>query len=406
MAPRVLMDTADGGHVHGAGTTRAFRDGFRHQFSYLGKRHAVYGKAEPDLKRAKRDKIAALDAAEAARLAAAATNTVMTVAAWVERWKASHAEWSPDTVKNYDRYLNRYILPEFGRCLLTSIEPIVVRDFIAKIPKQYVDSKGKTRTFGATSRDHCFHVVKSLMQDAESNPGVSGLERDLIRKMKSPSPREDGESEDPWTPEEVETFFRGCKGHYLAVPFALAGFGGMRESEILGLTWADVDFDEKVVRVEMQLGREHVLRTRLKSKKEQESRVVALPEQVMKMLAAYKARKRAQEMKAGSRWKGTADLVVTTYLGPPYSHRNFLRELARLAKRHGMRHTSLHGLRRAADSLLKMRGVPGAVRQQFMGHASLRTTERYDYLYEETIRGAGAALDEAFPWLAELADAM
>jgi integrase len=330
----------------------------------------------------------------------------MTVAEWVVRWTGSYeGVWSPNTTTNYHRYLKPYILRTLGHHRLSGLTPIVVREFVASIPAEYADANARTRRFGPTSRYHVFHVITSFMHDAAANSDVSGLRHNPIEGMRAPSLPSGKAPEAPWTPAEIEQFFRSCKGDYLAVPFALAGFGALRESEILGLIWADVDFEAGLIYVRRQLDRGGTLRSRLKSKREDEARVVAPPAAVMKLLAAYKARKRAQQVAAGSRWEGLEDLVVTTYLGKPYGHRNFLRELDRLAKRHGIRHSSVHGLRRAADSLMKMRGVPGATRQHLMGHASLRTTERYDYLYDETIRGAATALGDAFPLLNELADA-
>lgn len=76
-----------------------------------------------------------------------------------------------------------------------------------------------------------------------------------------------------------------------------------------------------------------------------------------------------------------------------------------MAKRYGLRHTSVHGLRHAVNSLMKMEGVAPVVRQHIMGHSSARTNERYDHTYDKSIHQAATALSEAFPWLDELADA-
>ncbi|HEX7590887.1 MAG TPA: tyrosine-type recombinase/integrase [Candidatus Limnocylindrales bacterium] len=419
MTTKVLMASAEQSHLYGTGSTIEWKGGYRHTFAYNGKRWYISAPTEAELKAKKRRKIADIDAAaawqkaEAERAAGPAQVVALTVREWVKVWRESHVGvWSPNTDKNYGTYLDRYILPALGEFRLDELEPMVVRDAIRKIPATYTQtivgpSSGKTRTvtrsFGETSRFHMWNVVTSFMGDAWQNPRRSGLNRNTLDGVKPPFAPSCKRPKAPWTPEQIEVFFRSCHAEYLTPAFALAAFGGLRESEILGLEWTDIDFDKGLVRLQRQMDRDHTIRDRLKSKKDEEARTIALPRPIVRMLDAYKSLKRRQQISAGHRWKGDRDLVITTYLGGTYGHRNLARELTRYAERAGLEATSLHGLRRACDSLMNMRGVAMATRQHFMGHSSSRTTEKYDYKYDPTILLAAESIGEALPWLEEIA---
>ena len=56
------------------------------------------------------------------------------------------------------------------------------------------------------------------------------------------------------TADEVRRLLDGCPSRYRPV-LALAVFSVMRIQEILGLTWGDIDFRERVIRVRAQLSR-------------------------------------------------------------------------------------------------------------------------------------------------------
>ena len=53
---------------------------------------------------------------------------------------------------------------------------------------------------------------------------------------------------------KVQRLLAHCPSRYRPL-LALAAFTGMRIQEILGLTWGDIDFRERVIRVRAQLSR-------------------------------------------------------------------------------------------------------------------------------------------------------
>lgn len=64
---------------------------------------------------------------------------------------------------------------------------------------------------------------------------------------------------DPWTVEEAKRALEASKDTVIETFMAIALTTGMRKGEILALTWNDIDFDGKVVRVTKSRGEKRVL---------------------------------------------------------------------------------------------------------------------------------------------------
>jgi integrase len=390
-------------HEYGTGSCFQYKSGWRCDFHFHGRSFSTTGRTPAVAQRRKRDKLRALEAAEQIALAPKPI-PVMTVAAWVERWRRSKDSiWSEGTKSNYGVYLDMRILPTLGNLRLDQVTEIGVNEAIAAIPGTYLDKSGHSRNFGSSTRKHTRDLIHGFMSAAVRSRAESGLTANPLDQTDSPWYLAEGTVLDPWTPEQVETFFKHYWGHRLCPAIGLAGFCGMRESEILGLSWSDIDLDRREIRVRIQLRRSGRLDPRLKSKRENTTRKVSIPAHFVPRLAAHKAAQDKARLLAGECWKGDRDLVVTTYLGTPFGHRNLLRDFEHLYLKIGLPHTHIHGLRHAWNSTAKAHGVSAAVRQQMMGHGSLRTTERYDHTYEATIIAVAQATEEIYPWMAALA---
>jgi integrase len=74
---------------------------------------------------------------------------------------------------------------------------------------------------------------------------------------------------------------------------------------------------------------------------------------------------------------GRSDYVIDNGLGQPYQPASFSGDWRRLAREHGFRGVTFHGLRHGAATLPLASGVPDAVAASIMGHADTRILQRY-----------------------------
>ena len=136
---------------------------------------------------------------------------------------------------------------------------------------------------------------------------------------------------------------------YLKPATLLSLLTGLRRGELLTLTWADVDFDHDTVRVA-----DH----RAKSKKE---RLVDLTREARQILLDWK-------QQAHAHW------VFANEEGEPY---RVIKEWAALRDAAGLPGLRWHDLRHSFATRLVQAGADIESVRVLMGHASIRTTEKY-----------------------------
>jgi len=56
-----------------------------------------------------------------------------------------------------------------------------------------------------------------------------------------------------WTPEQTQRFLASTRGHKWHIAFLLMFTYGLRIGEVLGLRWADIDFEANLLHIRQQL---------------------------------------------------------------------------------------------------------------------------------------------------------
>jgi integrase len=161
---------------------------------------------------------------------------------------------------------------------------------------------------------------------------------------------------------------------------ASAVFTGLRQSELLGLTWADVDLDAGLVKVRMQLARSG---KRVRPKTERAIRDVTIFPALGKLLREHK------ESAFGSGRAKPSDLVFTTRLGTPVGHRNVARSaLDPTLVRAGLPPMRWHDLRHTFASMLIGQGANVVFVSRQLGHSSVKITlDTYGHLFDAAEHG-------------------
>ena len=168
--------------------------------------------------------------------------------------------------------------------------------------------------------------------------------------------------------EEIQKLLAHAPKTYKPV-LATAALTGMRLMELLGLTWADVDFEANVIRVRFQLSR---------ATKEKPAKRVALKTKAgsrdIRMEPDLKALLR--EHKIASPFKSDSDYVFATKAGTPFYYRNVcVRGLDKAAEAppdstlRARRRIVMHDLRHTFGSHLVQHGLDPVACRGKMGHA-------------------------------------
>ena len=207
------------------------------------------------------------------------------------------------------------------------------------------------------------------------------------------------------SPAQARVFLDAARGHRLAALFSVAVALGLRQGEILGLRWGDIDLDKRVltVRAAMQRVKGRGL-TFVDLKSDRSRRVVDLPLVLVRALRAHRARQHEERLKAGPAWRDHG-LVFPTGLGTPLDGPNVTKYLQRLLGRAGLERLRFHDLRHSCASLCAAQGLSAHDVSRLLGHADIRLTlNTYTHLFEEGRRRAADAMDGLFGGERALAD--
>lgn len=167
---------------------------------------------------------------------------------------------------------------------------------------------------------------------------------------------------------------------YLAVYLAINT--GMRRGEILGLIWANVDFDRKEIMINQSLCRTVAGTIYIKTPKtESGKRIIAISDEVAEVL---------RELKSFSR----CEYVVSDYSGKTYMDPQYLTNyFGRAVRECNVTKRRFHDLRHTHASLLLAAGVSINVVSARLGHANIDITLK---VYSHMLPGQQHAAAEAF----------
>jgi integrase len=189
------------------------------------------------------------------------------------------------------------------------------------------------------------------------------------------------------TKTELARLFAACPQRYRPL-LATGAYTGMRLSEVLGLSWDNVDFAAGVIHVRHQLarGRRGVPPHRVTPKTRASVREIPLLPQLATVL---------QQHKRGSHFTAGSDYVFATGRGTPFLHHNVSkRVLRRAASGAGLdgpsRRVRFHDLRHtfASHLIIDIR-LDVAQVSRMLGHArTSMTLDTYTHLFEQEAHGA------------------
>jgi integrase len=176
-----------------------------------------------------------------------------------------------------------------------------------------------------------------------------------------------------WTAAQTAQFLRQSRGHRLYALFHLIALRGLRRGEAAGLRWSDLDLDAGTLTVTGQLQQLGGRLVAEPPKSDAGRRVISLDKTTIAALREHRARQRAEQTAAGTRWTQTG-YVFTTRTGKPVAPDRMTRLFRELAAASGLPPVTLHGLRHGAATLALAAGGDLKVVQDQLGYSTVVLT--------------------------------
>lgn len=296
----------------------------------------------------------------------------------VERWLSDVVQPSvrARTHKGYSDVARLYILPTLGQFKLTQIQPNHVQQLYGQLSTSGLSPKSVRNAHAVLRR--------ALGQAVDWN-----LVPRNVATLAHP-PRVARKEVEVLSPDDVRTLIKAMRGDRWEALIATALATGMRQGELLGLRWADVDLVRRAVYVQRQLQRDG---TYAEPKTAKGRRIIDLPASCVAILKEHKRVQAEERLLVGPDWQ-PGDLVFCTHRGRPLSQRNILRAYKLILQRAGLPDVSFHALRHTAATLLLLQGVHPKVVQERLGHSNISMTlDIYSHLIPSMGRAAADQLD-------------
>lgn len=328
-----------------------------------------------------------------------------TVGAYLRSWLdvAGRRSLKASTWRTYDVALRLHIEPAIGHISLARLTAEHVDHMLAGLmvdgprdkktgvtPRYPMDAKGQRNVLGFLGRVLDVALARGYVL------------RNAARLVEPP--RGGGVEAPALSIADARRIREAVRGDRLEALWLLALASGLRQGELLGLRWEDVDLDAGTLTVQYALTRvagKYVLDD---PKTARSRRTLALPAWAVTVLRDHRRRQLEERVAAG---RGTEDgLVFVTAPGHPskadpegiggrplnggwVSHR-----WRAIADGLGLSVT-FHGLRHANATIMTDRGVPEHVRMARLGHTTKQMARHYGHATEAPDREAARVLEEA-----------
>jgi integrase len=285
------------------------------------------------------------------------------------------------TVEQYRQICRQHILPTMGKMRLQEIQP-------ANIKQLYLAKKEEGR--GARTVQLIHTVLHNVLQQAVREGILGRNPTDAVER-----PKVEKTEMQILTEEQARRFVIATMRNRYGMLFYLALMTGMRQGELLGLKWTDLDWDKGLLNVQRQLQRSKGHSPQLVPPKTKAGRrQVKLGQGTLERLSRHKEDQAEMKAARGARWEENG-LIFPNTLGRPESSENMFEDFKKFLRDNGMPNIRFHDLRHTSISFLLDMGTPVNTVQQRSGHSKASiTTDTYGHSMAHSQDEAAERIEE------------
>lgn len=286
-------------------------------------------------------------------------------------WKRKKPGLAPKSQADYYVYIEKMIRPKLGMYQVRAIK-------LPHVNKFYLTLADEGRPVSVIRYVH--RVLRTIFSDA-MRQGL--LSNNPACHADVPKADDDQDKMTILAQPEYQRFIAACMDSTYGVLYHFAIRAGMRQGELLGLTWKNVDLERGEIRIIQQLSRFGQSETRLvlsPLKTSYSRRAIRIDNDLVELLKLHHRAQQEYEQIIGCRWKEN-DLVFPSSTGTPLDQRNMQRDFDKMLRFAGLPKIRFHDLRHNAASRLLAEGYSIVDVSRYLGHSSPRITlEQYAHL--------------------------
>jgi len=289
---------------------------------------------------------------------------------------------SQRTHDGYQSIIENHLIPALGQHQLKKLTQQHIQAYYAKACE-----KLSSRTV------HHQHRVLSQALKYAVRQGYLG--RNPCELVDAPSPK--GKLMRTLTQSEVQDLLISAEGSYYYPVIYTAVSSGLRQAELLGLRWRDIDIASRSISVNQTLYKRRGVCEFIEPKTVHSRRRVSMTSKLAEFLGEYRLGRERLYHQLGITTT-LDDLVFSTVEGKPLNPPSLTREFTRIVKRARLDNVRFHDLRHTFASLMLQRGAKPKVISEALGHASVAfTMDVYSHIIEGMQSEAMALLNDVLP---------
>ena len=285
-----------------------------------------------------------------------------TLGAYLARWLEASARPSlkPKTYQGYESIVRVRIVPRIGALKLAQVTPPVVQQLYVDLASEGLSPRSAINThrclhraleqalkWGLIARNPC---------DAVDAPRAARTEMRVLDRS------------------QVDILVSSTTGDREHALYVLAVTTGLRQGELLGLRWSDIDFDVPRLSVQRALqpqrGKGLVF---VETKTSRSRREITLSQHAVRALKRHRTRQLEERLLAGSAWTD-AGVVFATVYGLPTEPTGATKRFKAALLRAGLPLIRFHDLRHTAATLLFSQGMHAKIVGDMLGHSTITLT--------------------------------
>jgi integrase len=331
---------------------------------------------------------------------------------WLDYWIASKQNTvRPKTLAGYQVDRGYVVSSRTGTIKLTKLTPEDVERLYASVLGRPTCSAGTVA-----------HLRRTLSAALNTAVARGRLSRNPIKLAHTPT--QEAAEVEPFSVSEAKRILAVARHRRNSARWSVGLALGLRQGEVLGLQWSDVDLKQDTVRIRRQLQRltwKHgcLVPSRCvhprsgkpnrgadcpqrhggglviaEPKSKAGRRPIALPAALADELREHRVAQAQERIAAGALWRG-GNWVFASEVGGPLDPRKDYRDWVELLKSADVRPARLHDARHTAATLLLVIGVDARTVMALMGWSSTALLQRYQHVVDELRRDAAHRIGQA-----------
>lgn len=305
----------------------------------------------------------------------------------------------PSTCERYEGLYRNYIKD-------SSISDINIKDITLRDIQEYYSTLYKKGASISTLKNLNKLISPSIRYAYNNNMIIKDFTRGIVLPSDTENNKLQKKSDvNPFSLDEQIKFLNAIKGNELEALFITALDSGLRQGELLALTWNDIDFDNECIYVNKTVklvanvtreGREkgeYLVQT---PKSEKANRTVVIPAFLVKRLRQHKTQQLENKLRYSNLYQDNS-LVFCNQFGKYIDSSRVRKVFKKVLEDNKLKDRKFHDLRHTyATRLFELGEEPKTV-QELLGHSNISITlDTYTHVLESMKKKAVSKLNDLY----------